>query len=228
MDDWRGIFKPVLEKILRFIQDRFNAAEGSIKYIVFVGGLTNVPWVQNVLRNSFDSRHISVVFCPTPELAVVKGAIGHAMQRTPLLVTCPRHYGVGNPTDDRISWLLHKDQRYADGHSPQATFAFTYKENDPTCISIPVYGCNRADSPVSAQDHSMMRVGLFPLDLSTIDFRNVWRKEGDDDRLEYAINFKLEMAYNGSQRRLQLRALTTEGHLIGQVMNMRIKEPVHY
>ncbi|OJJ66226.1 hypothetical protein ASPBRDRAFT_428468 [Aspergillus brasiliensis CBS 101740] len=80
MDDWRTVFNPVLEEIIAFIQDRYNAANG-VQYIVLVGGLVNLPWIREAFRSIFDAEHISVslIFSPEP---VGRGARSHLACRS--------------------------------------------------------------------------------------------------------------------------------------------------
>lgn len=71
-----------------------------------------------------------------------------------------------------------------------------------------------------------MSLDFFTLDLRTVDLRKLWHREGDDGRLEYKVEFTLQMAFYGKEGKLQIRALTSQGMLIGIVKEMVIPMPV--
>ncbi|PWY67963.1 actin-like ATPase domain-containing protein [Aspergillus sclerotioniger CBS 115572] len=230
MDDWGDIFTPVLDEIKLFIQDQFNKAKGPFKYIVLVGGLANIPWIRNAIRQSFHSDQTLVICCPQPELAVVRGALGRLSSDFKQLVISPWYYGVGNLKNEEITWLFNKDEQYSDGKSPIKGFTLTHKQGDSKCIQIPVYGCNRANSPRFTKGNGVLHLGYFTLDLRTINLGKMWHVEGDEGRLEYKIEFTRQMAYVGKAGVLQIRALTLGGMLIGKLleMEMDIAAPVYF
>ncbi|GFN13604.1 Hsp70 family protein [Aspergillus tubingensis] len=221
MDDWRAVFNPVLKEILEFIRDMYNAA-GGVQYMVFAGGVVNLPWVQEYFRKLLVAEHISVIFSPNPEMAVARGGVWYATQNTPLLVECPRHYGVAKPGDNTINWVLHKGQRYATGHTTQVQLRHVYKATDPKSVLIAVCGYNGPCSPISTSD-DVENLGMFLLDLSKLNLAQFWHREDDHGRIEYSIKFTLEIECDVSRGVLYIRALRPDGCLIGEEMELPAK-----
>ncbi|GKZ34158.1 hypothetical protein AbraIFM66950_004342 [Aspergillus brasiliensis] len=71
-----------------------------------------------------------------------------------------------------------------------------------------------------AQSPLALPLGMFLLDLSTLNFASIWHREDGHGRTEYDIKFKLEIECNVGKGVLCIRALKPDGCLIGEDMEL--------
>ena len=72
--DLQVIFEPVIQKVIKLVQDQISSSNVPIRAVLLVGGFGASNYLKERLRNSID-RKIQIMQPPNAWLAVVQGAV---------------------------------------------------------------------------------------------------------------------------------------------------------
>ena len=73
-EEMRGIFEPIVEKVIELVKGQIRATNEKIRAILLVGGFGQNNYLKERLRSSFDPS-INILQPPNAWTAVVRGAV---------------------------------------------------------------------------------------------------------------------------------------------------------
>ncbi|KAJ5737991.1 hypothetical protein N7493_001146 [Penicillium malachiteum] len=191
------LYNPTLETIFKMIMSELNGVQAKynhqiIKKIVFVGGFSNSPYLQNWMQRILQQFHeITVLISKEPSLAVAKGAFlrgkyefeGRLLEQT---IKCWRHYGLacsslntnlqneaylGMESPYRTQcWVLRKDKIYQLPHSQRHELIIPHLPSDSPMKVVSIYECTSEAAPEVLQtgNPTVNLMGYITCDLSQL------------------------------------------------------------
>ncbi|KAJ6032675.1 hypothetical protein N7540_003407 [Penicillium herquei] len=237
------IYQPVLQKIFQMLISELNAVQAKynhhiINKIVFVGGFSKSPYLQNWMQRSLQQFHgVKVLISEQPSLAVAKGALirgkyefeGRLLER---IIKCWRHYGVvcsslntslQNETHSAMQlpykvqcWVLQKDRRYQLPYSRIYELIIPHLPSDPLTKVINIYECTSEDTQdlLQSGNPNINLIGYIPCDFNQIDIAQ-FVQPTLDGRVCYAIRVSIKVSLRERQHKIKFVA-SVHGKEVGQ------------
>ncbi|KAL4900219.1 hypothetical protein BDW74DRAFT_182974 [Aspergillus multicolor] len=225
--DLRGLFDPVVKKILELIRQQINdanlqAGRNAINRIILVGGFGDSEYLRLAVRNAFDPATTGI-------------ALTVPQNSQPAIVRCRRHYGVevSKPFREGIdkeadafihnyhglkyangymAWTVPKGTVFADNFSCDHEFFQVHEEDDSLVFSDSIYCCDTDEAPSRREHEDVREVGKIKMDMREVDITRFPYKDYMEKRAYY-IEYHDRIIFGAREGVLKF-----ESHMDGQVI----------